>query len=37
MRPFRLLTIRPSPFGGYYVRCGRSRRLMHFNLWRGWL
>ena len=31
MRPFRLLpTITRSPFGGFYLRAGRKRRLLHF-------
>lgn len=37
MRPFRLLSIRPSLYGGWYVRAGWSRRLVHFNLFSGWL
>lgn len=33
MRPFRLLSIRRSPFGGFYVRYGRKRRLVHVGGW----
>ncbi len=37
MRALRFLSIRRSLYGGWYVRYGSRRRLMHFNLLRGWL
>jgi hypothetical protein len=33
MRPFRFLSVRRSMFGGWYVRVGRRRRLIHVGGW----
>lgn len=34
MHPFRLIpTLRRSPFGGWYLRVGRTRRLLHVGNW----
>lgn len=34
MRPFRLIpTIRRGEYGGFYLRIGRTRRLLHIGNW----